>query len=146
MPLPAEVKSHHTVWVRTETTHRVPVRYSVDGDRLVCFGDGPLRDVASGTQVWASVHDIADGPPLVSFPALVRQVDADAVDANALVELLDHVSLGRTSAEVVRALDGTGIAGSSNSSHSRDATGYIQTARADHPPVQLSGCKPRARN
>lgn len=105
MPLPAEVKSHHTVWVRTETGRPVPLRYSVDGDRLVCFGDGPLRDVPSGTQVWASVHELANGPPLVSFPALLRQVDADAVDANAVVELVGHVSLGRTSAEVARALD-----------------------------------------
>jgi hypothetical protein len=105
MPLPTEVRSHHTVWVRTETMHPVSVRYSVDSDRLVCFGDGQLRDVPSGTRVWASVHEIAHGPPLVSFPALLRQVDADAVDTNAVVELLDHISLGRTSTEVARALD-----------------------------------------
>jgi hypothetical protein len=77
MPIPAEVKSHDTVSVRAETTHPVPVRYSVDRDRLVCFGDGQLGDVPSGARVWASVHEIADGPPLVSFPAVLRQVDAE---------------------------------------------------------------------
>jgi hypothetical protein len=105
MPFPAEVKSHHTVWVRTETTHPVAVRYSVDGDRLICFGDGRLGEVPSGARVWASVHEIAGGPPLVSFPAVLRQIDADALAPNAIVELLDHVPLGRTSAEVARALE-----------------------------------------
>jgi len=105
MSLPAEVKSHHTVWVRTDRTHPAPVRYSADNDRLVCFGDGPLDDVPSGARVWASVHEIANGPPLVSFPAMLRQVDADAVAPNAIAELLDHVPLGRTSAEVATALD-----------------------------------------
>jgi predicted transcriptional regulator len=51
MPIPAEVKSHHTVSVRAETTHPVPVRYSVDRDRLVCFGDGQLGDVPAGAGV-----------------------------------------------------------------------------------------------
>lgn len=105
MSLPPEVKSHHTVWIHAEGSHPTAVRYSLDGERLVCFGDGPLTDVASGTHVWASVHAIADGPPLVSFGATLREIDPDAIDTNAIAELLDHVALGRTTDEVASALD-----------------------------------------
>src|SRR6266542_5375887 len=36
-----------------------------------------LSDVPAGAPVWATCTKIADGPPLVSFPALLRQVDAE---------------------------------------------------------------------
>src|SRR5918996_4730263 len=67
-------ESPHRLGARAETTHAVLVRYSVDRDGLVCFGDGQLSDVPWGARVGASVHEIAHAPPLISFPALFRQV------------------------------------------------------------------------
>ena len=42
MSLPAAVTSHHTAWVLIPGSTAHPVRYAVDGDRLVCFGDESL--------------------------------------------------------------------------------------------------------
>jgi hypothetical protein len=80
------------------------VRYSVDGEALVCFGDGALRDVADGTRVRAAVHEIAGGPLLAEFYATARTAANDDVDAGAFTGLLDHVSLGRNATEVDESL------------------------------------------
>jgi hypothetical protein len=105
MPLPAAAKSHHTVWVgpRGEKPH--PVRYAIDGDRLVCFGDDSLANVPDGGRVSASIHEIAGGVSLGEFDASLRRLAPDAVDMNALVELLAHTPLGSTLEAVQARLD-----------------------------------------
>jgi hypothetical protein len=98
--LPDEVSSYHTVWVTVPGRPPVALRYATAGDRLYCFGDGELGDVADGTRVQAALHRIASGPPVVSFDVTVRTVTADDVEREALLELLAHVPLGRSLDEV----------------------------------------------
>lgn len=106
MALPPAAGSHHTVWVSCEGPgcRPRPVRYSVDGDALVCFGDGALRDVADGTRVRAAIHEIAGGPLLAEFHATARTAEQDEVDPSAFAGLLDHVSLGPDPEHVEQAL------------------------------------------
>lgn len=100
MPLPAAAGSHHTVWVNQPGGVSHPVRYAVDGDRLVCFGDGDLAGIPDGTRVSASIHEIAGGPAVANFGASFRQVTPASISADALLELLAHVPLGRSLDEV----------------------------------------------
>ena len=102
MQLPQAVKSHHTAWVSPPTGSSHPVRYAVDGERLVCFGDGFLANVADRARVAVSIHEIAGagGHLLANFGASLRQLAPEEVDMNALSELLEHVTLGRTLEEV----------------------------------------------
>jgi len=100
MPLPAAARSHHTVWVRGPSGAPRPVRYAVDDDRLVCFGDRELVAVPDGSRVMAAIHEIAGGPLLVEFGATLRTVGPGDVEASALYELLDHVSLGHDLDEI----------------------------------------------
>lgn len=105
MTLPAAVTSHHTAWIACGDGSRPrPVRYAVDGDRLVCFGDGVLADVRDETPVRVAVHEIAGGPLLAEFGARLRTASGDEVDPSAFATLLDHVSLGRSAEEVERSL------------------------------------------
>lgn len=105
MAVDRAVSSHHTVWIHDERHRAVPERYAVDGDRIVCFGDRGLAAIPDGSQVWASVHEIAGGAALESFSAVVRQLAFDEIPVGALAELLDHVSLGRTSDEVAAQME-----------------------------------------
>ncbi len=99
MPLPAAATSHHTAWVTAAgATH--PVRYAVDGVRLVCFADDGLARVPDRAQVSVSIHEIAGGHLLAQFGASLRRLATDEVPINALIELLDHVPLGRSLEEV----------------------------------------------
>jgi hypothetical protein len=100
MSLPAPVKSHHTLWVTPPGGKPRAMRYAVDGDRVVCFGDDGLASVPDATRVSVAVHEIAGGAALATFPASLRTLAPEEVDTNVLVELLAHVSLGRTLAEV----------------------------------------------
>jgi hypothetical protein len=105
MTLPAAVKSHHTVFVTAEGARPRAVRYAVAGERLVCFGDKELASVPNGSRVSLAVHEIAGGGPLATFSASLRELAPDAIDTNALVELLEHVSLGRTLAAVEASIE-----------------------------------------
>ncbi len=100
MSLPAAVTSHHTAWVSIPGSTAHPVRYAVDGDRLVCFGDESLRGVPDRARVSVAIHEIAGGRLLVAFAASLCTLAPEAVDTNAVAELLDHVALGRTIEEV----------------------------------------------
>jgi hypothetical protein len=82
-----------------------PVRYAVEEDRLVCFGDNGLVDVPDGARVTVAIHEISGGQLVAQFGASLRVLAPDAVTTNALVELLEHVPLGRTLEEVQRHLD-----------------------------------------
>lgn len=108
MTLPDEVRSHHTAWVAVAGDNDrppVPVRYALTGESLVMFGDDELAGVANGTRVSITIHDIHDGPPLTSFGATLRDIAPADVDAEALGELVAHISLGHDLIEVNRHLD-----------------------------------------
>lgn len=100
MPFPTAVTSHHTAWVKVPGSSPHPVRYSVDGDRLVCFGDDGLATVPDRTRVSVSIHEISGGHLLTTFGATLQRLAPEAVAMNSLVELLEHVPLGRTLEEV----------------------------------------------
>lgn len=100
MPLPPSAKGHHTVWVQGPRGPARAIRYAVDGDRLVGFGDDALAGIPDGTRVSAAIHEIANGAPLDQFAATLHVVDGSGVSRAALHELLEHVPLGRTSEEV----------------------------------------------
>jgi hypothetical protein len=100
MSLPTEVSSHHTVWVTRPGAAPVAARYASAHDHLSCFADDGLAALRDGERVRASIHRIAGGPPLVEFAATAHRVDGTGVDDEALLELLEHVPLGRTRAEV----------------------------------------------
>jgi hypothetical protein len=100
MTLPNGVSSHHTVWVRPPGAEPHPLRYAVDGDRLICFGDGTLEGVRDGARVALTIHEIAGGHQVAAFGAAVRELRAAEVPTEALLELLAHVPLGRSLEDV----------------------------------------------
>jgi hypothetical protein len=105
MTWPAAVTSHHTAWVSVSGSTAHPVRYAVDGNRLVCFGDETLVDVPDNARVSVSIHEISGGHLLATFGASLHRLSPDAITMNALIELLDHVPLGRSLGEVEAHLD-----------------------------------------
>jgi hypothetical protein len=104
MTLSAAINRHHTAWVHRGDGRPHPLRYAVDGDRLVCFGD----DLPAGTRdrepVRVSVHEIAGGVTLDEFSGFVCDVTAEELDPNTVLDLLEHVPLGRSIDEVNRAV------------------------------------------
>jgi hypothetical protein len=106
MTLPNEVRTHQTVWVDVPGGRTAAVRYEMDGDRIVCFGDDGLSGIPAGTKVTASVGGLADGPLDAMFWAYVRELDPDSVSLALLSDLVGDRALGRTSEEVVRTLEG----------------------------------------
>ncbi|HEY5012423.1 MAG TPA: hypothetical protein VIK61_06940 [Acidimicrobiia bacterium] len=99
MTLSAAVNRHHTAWIRCEACRPHPVRYAVDGDRIVCFGDELPCAAGKGRRVTVAVHEIAGGALLTEFSGPLDEVGAGDVDPNAVLDLLDHVALGRTAIE-----------------------------------------------
>ena len=104
MTLPAPVARHHTAWVHCATCRPHAVRYAVDGDRMICFGDELPDDARDGRLVFVAVHEIAGGQSVAELTTTLRDVAADDVDGNAVLDLLEHVPLGRTRREVDAAL------------------------------------------
>jgi hypothetical protein len=104
MTLSASVTKHHTVRIRFADGTGYAARYAVDGDRMVCFGDVLPPIAADGTRVFLAVHEIAGGPALAEMAATLRDVAADEIDPNAVLDLLEHVSLGRSMDEVNAAI------------------------------------------
>ena len=51
------------------------VRVAWDGDRAVCFGDGPLADFADGEHVFVDGHIVAEGGP-----ELADRLEVDGYD------------------------------------------------------------------
>jgi hypothetical protein len=96
--------SHHTVWLHCSHCAARAERYALDGERLVVFGDRAFAHVSDGTRAFASVHEIAGGPALVQLSVRVREVEGSHVDRQVLLELLDHVPLGRYTEEVEQSL------------------------------------------
>ncbi len=104
MALPAEASNHHTVWVSDRGHRPIAVRYAVADGRMYCFGDDGLRTVPDGSRVRASIHEIAGGAELASFHPMMYRVEPEEVPLEALLGLLEHVSLGSTLREVQRSL------------------------------------------
>jgi hypothetical protein len=108
MSLPAEAKSYHTVWVSqagTPAERAHAVRYAAVDGHLYCFGDDGLRHISDGSRVSASIHRIANGPPLLAFDATVRTVEPADVNREALLELVAHIPLGRDLTQVEHTVD-----------------------------------------
>lgn len=104
MSLPDPVMHHHTAWIHCTECRPHAVRYAVDADRLVCFGDDLPVGATNGRQVFVAVHEIAGGPLLAEMSLTLRDVSADDLDPNSILFLLEHVSLGRTAEEVDAAI------------------------------------------
>lgn len=100
MSLPAAVARHHTAWIHCADCRPHAVRYAVDGDRMICFGDELPAGVSDGKLVFVAVHEIAGGQSLAEITTTLHDVAADQIDANAVLDLLEHVPLGRTRREV----------------------------------------------
>jgi hypothetical protein len=105
MSLPNEVRTHQTVWIDVPGGRAAAVRYEMDGDRLVCFGDDGISGIPAGTKVTAAVGGLANGPLDAMFWAYVRELDPDDVSLTLLSDLIGDRALGRTSEEVVRNLE-----------------------------------------
>ena len=105
MSLPSEIRKHQTVWIDVPGGRTAAVRYEMDGDRLVCFGDDGLSSIQAGTRVTAALRGLADGPLDVMFWAQVRELEPLDVSLALLSDLVGDRALGRTSEEVVRNLE-----------------------------------------
>jgi hypothetical protein len=106
MSLPSEVRSHQTVWVDVPGGRTSSVRYEMDGDRIVCFGDDGLSALVAGARVTASLGGLADGPLDAMFWVRVRELDPDDVSIALLSDLVGDRALGRNIEEVVANLEG----------------------------------------
>jgi len=100
MTLPISVTRHHTAWIHCDDCRPRPVRYAIDGERMVCFGEALPPGANSGKRVFVTVHEIAGGQSLAEMTSTLNDVEADDLDPNAVLDLLEHVSLGRTRDEV----------------------------------------------
>jgi len=104
MMLSTAVARHHTAWVHCAECRPHPVRYALDGERLIWFDDRAGTPSDGGRPVFATVHEIAGGPALAELTGRLHEVAADEVDPNAVIDLLEHVPLGRTAGEVATAI------------------------------------------
>ena len=105
MSLPSGVRSHQTIWVDLPNGHTTAVRFAMDEDRLVCFGDDGLGGLVAGTHITAGVRGLAGGSLDAMFWVHVRDLDPDDVSIALLSDLVGDRPLGRTAEEVVRNLE-----------------------------------------
>jgi hypothetical protein len=96
MALPAETKGHYSVWV-TRPGHRAAAeRYAVDGERLIVLGDERLADLHDGDRVSATIYELHNGPPLVTFPVTVHELASDEVGHGVFADVVGHRQLTTT--------------------------------------------------
>jgi hypothetical protein len=93
MAVPSDARSYHTVWVTAPGRRPVPLRYALNGDDLVCFGDDGLASVPAGTHVSATLHKIACGPPVATFGAVVRDLAPEEVSLGLVADVAGNQSL-----------------------------------------------------
>lgn len=99
-----EDRTHRAVWVRRPRENRGRVvRVTWDGDSPVCFGDGPLADLADREHVFVDVGT-GNGTMEDEFAARVSELLPELVADQLILDLVDYVSLGRTLEEVQAAL------------------------------------------
>ena len=105
MNLPKEASSHHTIWVQPwQGGGPRALRYVTSDSHLYCFGDDGLAAVADGERVTASIHRIANGPPVAEFSVTVRTVAPQDIDLGLVSELVGHRRPGHTFDEGLRQL------------------------------------------
>ncbi|HVW32117.1 MAG TPA: hypothetical protein VHL53_06225, partial [Acidimicrobiia bacterium] len=100
-----EVKGHQTVWIDVPGGRTKAVRVAADGDRLVCFGDDGLSDVAEGTALFASVRGLACGPLEKYFRVHLHELKPDEVSISQVADIVGNTRLGHNAAEVNAALE-----------------------------------------
>lgn len=106
MSLPAEARSHHTLWLELLGGERtVAVRYAAEEGRLVCLGDDGLAGTPAGSRLVAALRGLACGPLERSFWVRVEDLSPEDVGLGVLAELVGDRPLGRTSDEVHRTLE-----------------------------------------
>jgi hypothetical protein len=105
MSLPKEVRSHQTIWIDVPGGRTAAVRYEMDGDRIVCFGDDGLSGLVNGTRVTAAVRGLAGGPLEATFWVRVTDLAAEDVSIALLSDLVGDRSLGHSADEVLRNLE-----------------------------------------
>lgn len=105
MSLPAETRSHHTIWVDLPGGRTVALRYAADADRLVCLGDDGLAGIPAGSRLSAAVRGLACGPRERAFWVRIEDVAADELSLGTLADLVGDRPLGRTSEEVRTSLE-----------------------------------------
>ena len=106
MSLPAEARSHHTIWLDLPGGRTVSVRYVSDGDRLVCLGDDGLAGIPAGSRLFAALRGLACGPRVTGFRVRVDDIgDSDELSIGLLADLLGDRPLGRNADEVVHNLE-----------------------------------------
>lgn len=96
MGLPAETKGHYSVWVSRPGHHAHGERYALDGDRLLVFGDTQLADLNEGDQVSATIYELHNGPPLVTFPVTVHELNPDQVGLGVFADVVGHRHIDRS--------------------------------------------------
>ena len=78
------------------------MRYAMDGDRVVCFGDDGLSAVPDGTRLSAGLRALACGPPDVAdFWVRMTELVPDDVSVAVLSDIVGHGALGRSTEEVL---------------------------------------------
>lgn len=106
MTLSKVVSRHHTVWLAFNGRRSVPVRYATTDTEMICFGDGKLSDLQDTDNAIATVHEIADGPPLESFPVSTRTVAGEELSLSTIAEVHgnapDPLPDGANSYEVIQ--------------------------------------------
>jgi hypothetical protein len=105
MSLPSEVRQHHTIWVDLPDGRNAGIRYAMDGDRLVCFGDDELGGAADGVRLTADVRGLASGPPEASFWVRVKELVPEEVSIALLSDIVGSRPLGRSADEVLGTLE-----------------------------------------
>jgi hypothetical protein len=105
MTLPAEARSHHTVWIDLPGGRTIPVRYVFDGERMVCLGDEGLAAIPTDSQLFVALRELACGPKVSGFRVHLDDVASDAVSLGLLADLLGDRTLGHSTDEVMRNLE-----------------------------------------
>jgi hypothetical protein len=88
---------------RPDEEHGRVVRVTWVGNTPLCFGDGSLADLEDRERVFVDVGT-GTGTLQNEFAARVRVLASAVVPDDAILELLEHVSLGHTPDEVSAAL------------------------------------------
>jgi hypothetical protein len=72
---------------------------------MVCFADALPSGATTGIRVFVTVHEISGGQTLAEMSSTLQELSLADVDPNAVIDLLEHVSLGRTANEVEVAIE-----------------------------------------
>src|SRR5665213_3463273 len=99
MALPAETKGHYRVWVSRPGHRASAERYAVDGEKLIVFGDERLADLHDDDRVSATIYELHNGPPLVTFPVTVHELNPGEVGLGVFADVVGHRQLTTTYAQ-----------------------------------------------